>query len=949
MNKLKPLLRQIKESPKTPEVVSILLHVTLFVFLYSFLSMLIVVFSLNLHWDKGIAIENFPLGLGYPLYISFYMTPQTAPLWVVGVAALLAFINWILATRVKRFSKSVPRRTFSFCLSWGTLTVVILFYIIREIKLIGYDELVQIHETIDPAHAAYLHRGALEFIGYLLMVTPIVIVGLYASYLYANYKEDANLQEWFRTYRFERGWIGRFGEDKVNRLPDIQLARNAETNAPVILEGESRQTGTLLIGPPGSGKTSIKIKTAYRQDLGHMQRMINEFPKLAKKYGIGSKEFERNMGNHLIGTVIIEPAKDLCDDAYELALEHNIPREFITYLDPSNPDTPGFNAMIGPTAQVVETITSVLEAIAQTNNEFFRQAARAVLKHYVYLLKFYKGNEATIPMLDDMYQDPRMVMDMVESIEKTIPPENVVKEMKQDDVIHWMIVKKIVKWFKNEGLRVQKDRDGTVEKYPRGHEHEGKVVVEDLQFEFTRQTRNLLSDITKNPYLARILLAKNEVDLDRLMSKGGILLVNTDDGNLQDLSDTFGKLVLLCVQNAIFRRSGTENTRPIVSFYADEFYDYMNEKFLKLTGKARKYKFAPLVACQSLTQFGVKFGKEFTESMLGTIRNTIVYGGVSKYDAELLSVYLGKTVVEEIQVRESYTPDNMDNPSFGYSESTVRTEKDLASVDDIMFQEFRYSYIRMVQEKSSKRAIRAEGDFVDTSEADKWKKSLDSEAVNFFMDYWKKEVNVSEALVIPEDDEQEDSASVLKKELLSFDKEQKVVKEEHNRFKHSQHKGQEITEENDEVEDVKEESQQEEKVNYSVGKINSKPVSLNDQEQKDNSIFDDVSKEDLEYLQEKREHQTPSADLKRHTVSFSHAFGQKTKQNDEGSVAVSKKAAPASFTAMMKEQKTSSPLEQVTVVQDEKYEHATQELKSVELGDESMELLKKIMSKKNGN
>lgn len=52
---------------------------------------------------------------------------------------------------------------------------------------------------------------------------------------------------------------------------------------------------------------------------------------------------------------------------------------------------------------------------------------------------------------------------------------------------------------------------------------------------------------------------------------------------------------------------------------------------------------------------------------------------------------------------------------------------------------------------------------------------------------------------------------------------------------------------------------------------------------------------------------------------------------------------------MMKEQKTSSPLEQVTVVQDEKYEHATQELKSVELGNESMELLKKIMSKKNGN
>ncbi|MDA6083007.1 hypothetical protein OSJ97_26070, partial [Escherichia coli] len=76
-----------------------------------------------------------------------------------------------------------------------------------------------------------------------------------------------------------------------------------------------------------------------------------------------------------------------------------------------------------------------------------------------------------------------------------------------------------------------------------------------------------------------------------------------DLGNLKALSAIFGKLVLLCVQNADFRRKGNEHTRSMVSFYADEFYDYMNEDFLQLTSQGRKYKFAPLVACQSLTQF----------------------------------------------------------------------------------------------------------------------------------------------------------------------------------------------------------------------------------------------------------------------------------------------------------------------------------------------------------
>jgi hypothetical protein len=39
---------------------------------------------------------------------------------------------------------------------------------------------------------------------------------------------------------------------------------------------------------------------------------------------------------------------------------------------------------------------------------------------------------------------------------------------------------------------IKLDRDGVIEKYPIGHEHEGKAKVEDMQFEFTRQTRNQL-------------------------------------------------------------------------------------------------------------------------------------------------------------------------------------------------------------------------------------------------------------------------------------------------------------------------------------------------------------------------------------------------------------------------------------------------------------------------
>lgn len=768
-------IRFLTENKKVPTWVDIGLHAISLNIFYSFFLMSLAVFILHPEWSAKAVMKGIPI-VGLLAPISFYNTPNEVS-YVAGALAM-AWIwgTWLFGTRVKFTNSTLKRRFFSFFLTWVSFCLIIIFYSIRLIKNIGYEEVVAYHYTIEPQYQEMMHIGSLQIVGYILMIIPIFVMIRFSSWLFGQYQEDKRIQEWFRTYKYEAGWIGRFGETEVNKLPDIQLARNAETNAPVVLQGESRQVGTLLIGPPGSGKTSIKIKTAFRTDLGHIQRMINSYPTYVKKYGRGTPEFKKNMANHLIGSIIIEPAKDLCDDAYELALEHNIPKEFIVYLDPSNKNTPGFNMMVGPTAEVVETITAVLESIAETKDEFFKQAARAVLKHYVYLLKFAKGDNCTILDLDDLYQDPRKAMDLLEQLEKTIPPEEVINTLDQDGRIHWIIVQKIIRWFRNEGLSVQQDRNGMVEKYPVGHEHAGKPKVNDLQFEFTRQTRNLLSDITKNPYLARILYAENAVDLSKLFNKGGILLVNTDLGNLKALSAIFGKLVFLCVQNAVFRRKGTEKTRPMVSFYADEFYDYMNLDFLQLTSQGRKYKFAPLVACQSLTQFGVKFGKDFTESMLGTIRNTIVYGGTSVYDSEMLEKYLGKEIVEELQVKENYSPTHMESPTYSVGESVTLKEKAIATADDIMFQEFGFSYIRMVDEKSPKKAVRAVGNFVDTSEASKWKKALDMDALTIFLEDWRKDVEEESVKDCTDEQNERSQLDSLRKEMESLDESQEYIR-----------------------------------------------------------------------------------------------------------------------------------------------------------------------------
>lgn len=674
----------------------------------------------------------------YALLMPFYRSPLSNPYSMVALCGVICWGAWLFTTRVRVTNESLGWRAACFLFAWGSFSVYFSAFAAGYLKPISYDQFLWIDSTVTtPEYREYLHTGSVRMLGAFIMMLPGIVVIQVWMRLFSEYRADPLIKEWFRTYQYQHRWLGRFGDEKANTTPDITLARDADKKTPVVLTGDSRQLGTGLLGPPGSGKTALKIIVGFRQDLGHLQKAINHFPKLVKKYGADTPAFKKAWAKFLIGGIIIEPAKDLCDKAYELSIEHGVPDELLVYLDPSNPDTPGFNAFVGPVEQVAEMIAMVLDGISESTDEFFRQSCRVVLKQYIYLLKFLRKNDCTILDLDAMYQDPRFVADLVEELEAKIPAAEVIASMPQDKRIYWNLVQRTIRWFWNDGIAPMRDKNtGAFMRFGEGP-HKGKVQIMDKQFEFTRQTRNLLSDMIMNPYLARVLTKPNAVDLDRLMARGGILLCNTANGELgQMMSEALGKLVLISTQNAVFRRKGDEDTRPLVSLWVDEFYDYMNPPFLKLTSQARKYKLAPFVATQTLAQFDIKYGRGFTQGMLGTIRNWVVYGGVSSSDGELLEKEFGNQVIEELSVRESITPETMASPSTSYSETTMREEKPVAAADSIMFNEFKFSYIKMVVDKSTKRAFKAEGDFVDLGKASKWKKALNKAAVEKYMAYW---------------------------------------------------------------------------------------------------------------------------------------------------------------------------------------------------------------------
>ena len=133
----------------------------------------------------------------------------------------------------------------------------------------------------------------------------------------------------------------------------------------------------IIIGSIGAGKTAALGLPLINQDLHYMTFMINNFKRFYNDKNYVSEEIR---GKLLNGITVIEPSNDLCQKVLRLAKAHGIPDEAITYIDPTNPDTPSLNILNGPVDKVAEMFAMVISGLSK-DADFFS------INHSVHILK----------------------------------------------------------------------------------------------------------------------------------------------------------------------------------------------------------------------------------------------------------------------------------------------------------------------------------------------------------------------------------------------------------------------------------------------------------------------------------------------------------------------------------------------------------------------------------
>ncbi|PZN06508.1 MAG: hypothetical protein DIU69_13140, partial [Bacillota bacterium] len=419
---------------------------------------------------------------------------------------------------------------------------------------------------------------------------------------------------------------------------DVVIGLDEATGDEIILRERDRTMHMLVLGPPGTGKTAGTMAPMAAQDLASLE----------------------------IGVTIIEPKGDWIHafggvpGALEIARYHG--RE-VYLLDPTDPDSDAINPLAGPVDVVAAVNAAALEATQESGEEYFRQMARTVFGNVIKLVKYLEvlhpnkeefGNPSYLTVakaLNDEQYLEYLIKELASAIgaDLVLPSPDEVANRSQRTSLRPRLhlagalanepVGRLLAWFVNDYIS-----PATREAF-RTHSLGLRLYVEQL-FSHEGFLRLFVPDGRRRV-----------VDLDRHLEQASVLLVNTSRGEAPLLSRLLGTLVSLHLSYAVQRRKGPEfqsgkRKTPLHVLYMDEFASYVNEEFAAFLEQARGYNFAAVLGTQSLADFE-KVGKYFRMQMLGTIRNFVVYGGISVQDAKYFSESFGTTTVVEVSESET--------------------------------------------------------------------------------------------------------------------------------------------------------------------------------------------------------------------------------------------------------------------------------------------------------
>ena len=428
------------------------------------------------------------------------------------------------------------------------------------------------------------------------------------------------------------------------------LCMDTELGKPVVLAEDKRFESTLIVGPSGTGKTTMIIEPMVARDIEKklfFEETAKEMGFTALKTGIATltapfnneylnKNFNLNMLKPVesklklyktymkkmildsssdeikyknIGITAISPDYASIGTMVKIANNFNIPYNLI---DPDNLDSIGINPFIFKNPlQTAIAISSVLRSMYNTTHtdveEAFRENVTSqAIENLSILLKvmYPKLNDGDLPTLTDM-------LEMLTDFDLV---EDMCRKMEYDEELSTKYKLQIAYFKKNF--------------YKSGS---GRADTEKFVYSAVTQLDNLL----RNEGVRNILCNRNNnMDFDKALENGEVTFVCTRRGDLGAATHkAFGLFFLILMQYSVLRRPGNEKNRVPHYLYVDEFPDFLCRDIDAIFTLYRKYRVGTLITAHNLDQLGTS-GSKYRETILANCANKLLFRGATPDDRD---------------------------------------------------------------------------------------------------------------------------------------------------------------------------------------------------------------------------------------------------------------------------------------------------------------------------
>lgn len=448
-----------------------------------------------------------------------------------------------------------------------------------------------------------------------------------------------------------------------NQIPkvngDLYICTDKFSSEHIYLPIKDRFLHMLVLGPTGSGKSSLALLPMIKQDVENSE----------------------------VGIMVIEPKGDLAEQVYALAELNN--RKAL-YFNPTYEECPKFNPLYGEESMVIENMVLTFRLILSDSPDFYKDSVEKVLRLSIKVLKRTKTNPTLLGLNNFLNNNGGIGENLLMSLKESIRDSSNGESYHENSNIIQYLTKE---YFDTKGEVYQQ--------------------ASSLRTQLTR--------ITDNKYLKNVLNPPNgisDIDFTKALETGTVLAMTTAQGTLnQTLSTLLGRLLIINFQSAVTKRKGNENTRKHFFLYLDEFQEYANPNFNILLTQGRSYRVGTILATQNrklIAGDGKSEGLIFLESVSANCRNQILLPDLPFSDAQYFSDTFGTKKSKRLSYGKS--GGSKDLGYSGRSKNMEYVDVPILTATDIMNQPFGNLTYKIVSHNTARTAKIGKATFVDADD-----------------------------------------------------------------------------------------------------------------------------------------------------------------------------------------------------------------------------------------